>query len=96
MELETRRGWSSPFFKKGAKQRDRIRGSFDLVENLSLSLSLSLLLSSTRFNGFPCGVYTSSARCLLAIVRRLSPPSRRKNEIWNGIKGWVGGKKVGG
>lgn len=41
-------------------------------------------------------VYTRSARCLLAIVRRLSPsfsPSRRKNEIRNGIKGWVGEKK---
>lgn len=41
-------------------------------------------------------VYTRSARCLLAIVRRLSPsfsPSLRKNEIRNGIKGWVGEKK---
>lgn len=39
-------------------------------------------------------VYTRSARCLLAIVRRLSPLSRRKNETRNGIKGWVGEKKV--
>lgn len=94
-------GWNSrhggvgrvPFLKK-----EPSKGTVYAVVSTSLkiSLSLSLLLSPTRFNGFPCGVYTSSARCLLAIVRRLSPPSRRKNEIRNGIKGWVGGKKVGG
>lgn len=62
MELETRRGWSSPFFKKGTKQRDRIHGSFDLVENLSLPplISNSFQWISVWYIHVRLGVYSRS------------------------------------
>lgn len=62
VELETRRGWSSPFFKKGTKQRDRIHGSFDLVENLSLPplISNSFQWISVWYIHVRLGVYSRS------------------------------------